>query len=115
MALKRSRDKYSPDIYVDPSTTITLDMDDPQDVTTAAEVTRLKRDRDYDGLVELHAAHPLFSTKRQRGPIKVDDRIVYIMVDSNGVESKVRDTDALATMKDSGFKVDRTEVEDIMG
>ena len=115
MAYKRSRDKYEPDVYVDPSTGIELDMDDPQDVTTAAQATRLKRDGDYQGLVELHACHSLFSTKKAQGQVKVDTREVYIMVDKNGVESKVTDSAVLEVMERSGFTINRVEQEDIMG
>ena len=115
MAYKRSRDKYEPDVYVDPATGIELDMNDPQDVTTAAQVTRLKRDGDHQGLVDLHATHPLFRTKKEHGPIKVDTRTVYILVDANGVESRVKDGTVIASMQKDGFKVLRTEQEDIMG
>ena len=113
MAFKRSRDKYEPDVYVDPSTGIELDMDDPQDVTTAAQVTRLKRDGDFQGLVDLHAVHPLFKTKKKHGQVKVGTRTVYIMVDKAGVESRIKDPAVLAIMQKDGFTINRTEEEDI--
>ena len=115
MAYKRSRDKYEPDVYVDPSTGIELDMDDPQDVTTAAQVSRLKRDGDHQGLVDLHAVHPLFKTKKEHGATKVGTRTVYIMVDKQGVESTIKDPNVLAVMQKDGFKITRTEEEDIIG
>ena len=115
MAYKRSRDKYEPDVYVDPTTGIELDMDDPQDVTTAAQVTRLKRDGDHQGLVDLHATHPLFRTKKRHTEVKVDTRTVYILTDSNGVESRIKDSAVLAIMQKDGFKITGTEEEDVMG
>ena len=115
MAFKRSRDKYQPDVYVDPDTGIELDMDDPQHVNTAAEVTRLKRDGDYEGLVNLHAVHPLFKTKKKHGAVKVGTRTVYIMVDKKGIESRVKDPTVLALMQKDGFTINRTEEEDIVG
>ena len=115
MAYKRSRDKYQPDVYIDPDTGIELDMDDPQDVTTAAQVTRLKRDGDHQGLVDLHATHPLFSTKKEHGQVKVGTRTVYVMVDKQGVESKIKDAAVLAVMQKDGFTINRTEEEDIIG
>ena len=114
MAFKRSRDKYEPDVYVDPGTGLELDMDDPQDVTTAAQVSRLKRDGDFQGLVDLHAIHPLFKTKKQHGEVKVGSRTVYVLT-KNGVESRIKDSSVLDTMERSGFIIDRTEEEDIMG
>ena len=114
MAYKRSRDKYQPDVYVDPDTAIELDMDDPQDVTTAAQVTRLKREGDHEGLVNLHAIHPLFKTKKHRGPVKMGTRTIYILT-KNGKESRIKDSSVLGTMEKSGFIVDRTEEEDIIG
>ena len=114
MAYKRSRDKYEPDVYVDPSTGIELDMDDPQDVTTAAQVSRLKRDGDHQGLVDLHAVHPLFKTKKQHGEVKVGSRTIYVLT-KNGVESRIKDGSILSVMQKDGFVVDRTEEEDIMG
>ena len=114
MALKRSRDKYEPDVYVDRSTGIELDMDDPQDVTTAGQVARLKRDGDHDGLVNLHAVHPLFRTKKVHGPQKVGTRKIYVMI-KNGKESRIKEDGAiLALMQKDGFVVDRTEDEDII-
>jgi|TARA_Y100000034_G_scaffold26649_1_gene31752 hypothetical protein len=115
MAYKRSRDKYEPDVYVDPSTGIELDMDDPQDVTTAAQVTRLKRDGDHQGLVDLHATHPLFKTKKKHVAVKVDTRTVYIMTDSNGVESRIKDPDVIPRMQKDGFRITGTKEEDVMG
>ena len=114
MAYKRSRDKYEPDVYVDPSTGIELDMDDPQDVTTAAQVSRLKKDGDHQGLVDLHAVHPLFKTKKQHGEVKVGSRTIYVLT-KNGVESRIKDGSILSVMQKDGFVVDRTEEEDIMG
>ena len=114
MAFKRSREGYKPDVYVDPSTGIELDMDDPQDVTTAAQVTRLKRDEDFQGLVDLHAVHPLFKTKKKHGQVKVGTRTVYILT-KKGQESRITDSSVLTVMEKSGFIVDRTEDEDIMG
>ena len=114
MAYKRSRDKYQPDVYVDPDTAIELDMDDPQDVTTAAQVSRLKRDGDHEGLVNLHAIHPLFKTKKTHGLVKMGTRTIYILT-KNGVESRIKDSTILAVMQKDGFVVDRTEEEDIMG
>ena len=115
MAYKRSRDKYEPDVYIDPGTGIELDMDDPQDVTTAAQVTRLKRDGDHQGLVDLHATHPLFSTKKKHGQVKVGTCTIYIMVDKNGVESRIKDGAVLSVMQKDGFTINRTEEEDITG
>ena len=114
MAFKRSREGYKPDVYVDPSTSIELDMDDPQDVTTAAQVSRLKRDGDHQGLVDLHAVHPLFKTKKQHGEVKVGSRTIYVLT-KNGVESRIKDGSILSVMQKDGFVVDRTEEEDIMG
>ena len=114
MAYKRSRDKYEPDVYVDPSTGIELDMDDPQDVTTAAQVSRLKRDGDFQGLVDLHAIHPLFKTKKTHSLVKVGTRTIYVLT-KNGIESRIKDSSVLAVMQKDGFVVDRTEEEDIMG
>ena len=114
MAYKRSRDKYEPDVYVDPSTGIELDMDDPQDVTTAAQVSRLKRDGDHQGLVDLHAVHPLFKTKKQHGEVKVGSRTIYVLT-KNGVESRIKDGSILSVIQNDGFVVYRTEEEDIMG
>ena len=114
MAFKRRRDKYEPDVYVDPNTGLELDMDDPQDVTTAAQVSRLKRDGDFQGLVDLHAIHPLFKTKKTHGLVKVGSHTIYILT-KNGVESRIKDSSILAVMQKDGFVVDRTEEEDIMG
>ena len=114
MAFKRSRDKYEPDVYVDPSTGLELDMDDPQDVTTSAQVSRLKRDGDFQGLVDLHAIHPLFKTKKKYSPVKIGTRTVYILT-KKGQESRITDSSVLTVMEKSGFIVDRTEDEDIMG
>ena len=114
MAFKRSREGYKPDVYVDPSTGIELDMDDPQDVTTAAQVSRLKRDGDHEGLVNLHAIHPLFKTKKTHSLVKVGTRTIYVLT-KNGIESRITDSSVLTVMEKSGFIVDRTEEEDIMG
>ena len=115
MAIKAARPKYQPDIYVDPATAIELDMDDPQDVCTAAEVNRLKKAGDFEGIIELHAVHPVFRIKRVRAPERVATRTVYIMVDSNGVTSKIKDPAVLPMMQQDGFKIDHTEEEDIIG
>ena len=115
MALRNKRAGYKPDVFVDPSQTIELDMSDPQDVVTAAQATRLKRDGEYEGLVEVHAAHSLFKTKKEHGQIKVDTRTVYILVDSNGVESRIKDSTVLASMQRDGFKITGTVEEDVVG
>ena len=115
MSIRTKRPGYKPDVFVDPTLTIELDMSDPQDVTTAAQATRLKKDGDYEGLVELHAAHSLFKTKKEHGPIKVDTRTVYILVDSNGVQSRIKDTTVIPSMQKDGFKIVGTEEEDVMG
>ena len=115
MAIKATRPKYQADVYVEPTTTIELDMDDPQDVCTAAEVNRLKKAGDFEGIVELHATHPLFTTKMIRAPEKVATRTVYVMTNKAGVTSKIKDPAVLAVMQKDGFAIDHTEEEDIIG
>ena len=115
MAIKATRPKYQADVYVDPTTTIELDMDDPQDVCTAAEVNRLKKAGDFEGIVEIHATHPLFKTKMVRAPEKVATRTVYVLVNKSGVTSKIKDPAVLPMMQKDGFTLDHTEEEDIIG
>ena len=92
---------------------VELDPNDVQDAVIMAQKTRLIRDGDYEGVVQLQAISQVFTTKKEHKPEKVGTRTVYVLT-KNGQESRITDGDVLPSMQKDGFVVDRTEQEDIM-
>tara|TARA_Y100000310_G_C20196774_1_gene585044 strand:+ start:97 stop:444 length:348 start_codon:yes stop_codon:yes gene_type:complete len=114
--LKPGKSKYTPDIFVDPEFSIKLDMDDAQDVATAAQAIRLKREGDYEGLEQLALCSTFFKTKKvNTGKEVLGQRTIYIMTNKSGVTSRIKDPAVLANMQKDGFTVIGTEEEDILG
>ena len=92
---------------------VELDPNDPQDAVIIAQKTRLIRDGDYEGVIQLQAISQVFTTKREQKPQKVGVRQVYVLT-KDGKESIVHDSDALPTMGDQGFTVVEARIEDII-
>ena len=92
---------------------VELDPNDIQDAVVIAQRTRLIREGDYEGVVQLQAISQVFTTKKDHKPVKVGTRQVYILT-KNGKESILQDSDNLETMVGQGFDIVETKVEDIL-
>ena len=93
---------------------VELDPNDIQDAVVIAQRTRLIREGDYEGVVQLQAISQVFTTKKDHKPVKVGTRQIYILT-KNGEESIHQDASTLQTMVAQGFAVTGTRIEDIMG